>query len=155
MTESVARNQEGQPIGFENLEFISIFDHWLLPSEDNLLDSVKPSEWKKFWALNELLFEKYQVFVSYSDSEILEEVTSKEFVKGKWHSDESEGAYPMIIKIPELNCVYEEHHDYTNLFWYSDGESLEVFLELVTSVGLFHFNQEEGFKNRNNAQSVV
>ncbi|XWN35944.1 MAG: hypothetical protein ROO71_08235 [Balneola sp.] len=62
MTESVARNNEGEPIGFENCEFVSVFDHWLLPNENHLLDSVNPKEWKKFWALNDLLFEKYQVF---------------------------------------------------------------------------------------------
>ena len=148
MTESITRDKDGKPEGFEKLEFVSIFDHWLLPSEYNLLDSVKPSEWKKFWALNELLIEKYQVFFSDSESEILEEVKSKDIVKGKWHSDESENANPMIIKIPELNCVFEEHHDYTNLFWYNDQKSLEVFSKLVTAVGLFHFNQEQGFKNR-------
>jgi hypothetical protein len=155
MTESVARNNEGKPIGFENCEFVSVFDHWLLPDEFNFLDSVKPSEWKKFWALNELLIEQYQLFASYSDSGILEEVKSKDFIKGKWHSDESEGANPLVIKIPELNCVYEEHHDYTNLFWYNDPESIKVFSELVTSVGLFHFNQKQGFQNSNNAQPVV
>lgn len=148
MSEHIIRNDERYPKGFEKLEFVSIFDHWLLPDESDLLHTVKPSEWKKFWALNNLLLRHFRILATYSESGFFEETQSEEFLHSGWHSDKPTGAKPLILKIPELDCVYEEHYDYTNLFWYNDSKALETFSEMVTSAGLYHFNREQGFQNR-------
>ena len=141
---AIRRDEEGVPRRFPALTFVSVFDGWLGPGDVHQLDEVEPDEWRKFWALNEMLLAGFDLFRVEGGSGACHPVRSAREVRGSWHADGGTDG-PLVLFVPALECVYEEHHDYTNLLWHRAGAAPRPFLDLAERVGLHHFDREGGW----------
>ena len=85
--------------------------------------------------------DEYNVHRVEDQSGVCRPVRASREVRGTWHAGDGDDS-PLVLYIPELECVYEEHHDYTNLLWHRVGAPPQPFLALAKRVGLHHFDRE-------------
>jgi hypothetical protein len=147
-------DEDGDFGAYPEATFICVFDRWLSQEDGYLLDEVKPSEWQKFEALSALLLDHFELQRVDPLSGFCHTIRSKrarEDIQTSCHADNpirKKFKEFITLYIPELDCVYQEHFDYTNVLWHRAGTVPEVFLEFVEEVGLHHFSRKEGFARR-------
>ena len=105
------------------------------------LDEVGSDDWRRFWTLNEMLIDTYDVHSVEDASGVCRPVRAAREVRGTWHADDGTDS-PLVLYVPELECVYEEHHDYSNLLWHRSGVPPQPFLALVEQAGLHNFDRK-------------
>lgn len=133
--------------GEYKLVFVSVFDHWLSPSEAQQLIDVDNNKTElltrrmKFESLIRQLSENTQLYVwkfkrhrrifiqkPQSIEDILRrcQFESLSSMRGKQYS----------ILLPEYSAVMHEEWDWTNAIWYKNKEMITPLLDLAKSNGL-------------------
>lgn len=147
-------DEDGNFGSYPEATFVCVFNRWLSPEEAHLLDEVEPSEWRKFEALSALLLERYEVLRMDPWSGACHTIRSereRDDIRNSCHADNpirKEIKEMIALYIPELECIYQEEFDYTNVIWHRAGDAPQKFLKFVEEVGLHHFSREEGFARR-------
>ncbi len=123
-----------------NQKFISLWTGWLGEENCHKLDEVTEEEWNKFNTLIRLISKKYKIFLADFNNEILTEVINIEYALDNYEQSMnklSSEFYHYVI--PELNCVIEEHWDYTYIIWYKQKDVIQKLASCINEAGLHYF----------------
>jgi hypothetical protein len=127
--------------------FVSVFDHWLTQDEFQSKIHTKDSKEISIRRENLKLFAKglfnltptftwrikrknrFFIYPFNSEKQILNKVDIQN------QHGESGQRYDVIL--PEIEAVYSEEWDWTNIIWYRDQEKVERLIELAKCSGLY------------------
>lgn len=145
---SIDWDDDGHPIGYERLAFVSVFDGWLKPEEAGKLEEVVAEEWQQFWRFSDLLADRFTLWALSKDAGSMRLFDSEREGRSRWYSDEGGNWLghlapfgPVILYVAELDCVIEEHFDYTSLVWHRDEETILALQPVVEEAGLYVFSR--------------
>ena len=145
---SIDWDDDGHPVGYERLVFVSVFDGWLKPEEVSRLEEIEPEEWQRFWHFSDLLAGRFTLWALDKEAGSMRPFDFGRDGRSGWYSDEggSWGGHfspydPAILYVAELDCVIEEHFDYTSLVWHRDEEAISALRTAVEEAGLYVFGR--------------
>ncbi len=122
-------------------EFISLWSGWLEEENCYKLDEVTEKEWNKFNELIRLISTKYKILLADFDNKILKSINNIEDVLDDYEQSMNKPSNEFFrYIIPELNCVIEEHWDYTYIVWYKEKDVVKILENFIYEVGLYHFS---------------
>lgn len=125
--------------GFKK-EFISLWTAWQGKENYHKLDDVVESDWKKFSNLIINISKHYEILIADLDKTKLIKIDNieKTLSSYKEYLNKPCTQFSNYV-IPQLNCVLEEHWDYTYILWYKNYETVEKLSFIIEESGLFHF----------------
>jgi hypothetical protein len=121
-------------------EFISLWPGWLGPKKSHKLDDVTQDEWARFNGLIRTLSEKY-IFkiVSHEHQEITPIKDIENSLATYEESMNKDSSLFTLYLLSELDCLIEEHWDYTYIIWHKGNGAVEKLASAIKTAKLYHF----------------